>query len=134
MTFLKSDTYVPIQFSSGKEFTIGFAIFAKITTCRFSEAFELEEFTRPHVIFHSGGPRFMRISLLRISLLRFFKIFHKYLPQGAFTYDVRFLGRQVGQATSDFTKQAYVVKYLIWVGRQVKNTPQKSDVICECSF
>ena len=41
--------------------------------------------------------------------------------QGAFTYDVRFLGRQVGQAPSDFSKQAYVVKYLIRVGRQVKN-------------
>ena len=36
---------------------------------------------------------------------------------GAFTYNVRFLGRQVGQAASDFTKQAYVVKYLIRVGR-----------------
>ena len=29
--------------------------------------------------------------------------------QGAFTYDVRFLGSQVGQAASDFTKEAYVV-------------------------
>ena len=28
--------------------------------------------------------------------------------QGAFIYDVRFLGRWVGQAASDFTKQAYV--------------------------
>ena len=36
--------------------------------------------------------------------------------KGAFTYDVRFLGRQVGQAASDFTKQAYVLKYLIRVG------------------
>ena len=43
--------------------------------------------------------------------------------KGAFIYDVRFLGRQVGQTASDFTKQAYVVKYLIRVGRQVKNTP-----------
>ena len=39
------------------------------------------------------------------------------LSQGAFTYDVRILGRQVGQAASDFTKYAYVVKYLIRVGR-----------------
>ena len=29
------------------------------------------------------------------------------------------VGTQVGQATSDFTKQAYVVKYLIRVGTQV---------------
>ena len=28
----------------------------------------------------------------------------------AFTYDVRFLDRQVGQAKSDFTTQAYLVK------------------------
>ena len=33
--------------------------------------------------------------------------------KGAFTYDVRLLGRQVGQAESDFTTQACVVKYLI---------------------
>ena len=26
------------------------------------------------------------------------------------------VSRQVGQAVPDFTKQAYVVKYLIWVG------------------
>ena len=45
---------------------------------------------------------------------------------------VSFTGRQVGQATSDFTKQAYVVMHLIWVGRQVKNTQKTSDVICEC--
>ena len=44
------------------------------------------------------------------------------------------VGRQVGQAESDFTKQAYVVKYLIRVGRQVKNAPKTSDVICECSL
>ena len=31
------------------------------------------------------------------------------------------VGTQVGQAASDFTKYAYVVKYLIRVGRQVKN-------------
>ena len=43
------------------------------------------------------------------------------LAEGAFTYGVRFSGRQVGQAASDFTKYAYVVKYLIRVGRQVKN-------------
>ena len=41
------------------------------------------------------------------------------VTQGAFTYDIRFLGRQVGQAPSDFTKQAYVVKYLITLGCQI---------------
>ena len=41
---------------------------------------------------------------------------------------------QVGQAASDFTTQAYVVKYLIRVGRQVKYAPKTSDVICECSL
>ena len=35
--------------------------------------------------------------------------------KGAFTYDVKFLGRLVGQAASDFTKYAYVVKCLIRV-------------------
>ena len=30
-------------------------------------------------------------------------------------------------------KKGYVVKYLIRVGRQVKNGPKTSDVICECS-
>ena len=40
--------------------------------------------------------------------------------KGAFTNDVRFLGRQVGQAASDFTIQAYVVKYLIRVGQKYK--------------
>ena len=39
------------------------------------------------------------------------------LSWGAFTYDVRFLGRRVGQAASDFTKEAYVVNHLIRVGR-----------------
>ena len=29
------------------------------------------------------------------------------------------VGRQVGQAASDFTTQTYVVKYLIRVGKQV---------------
>ena len=43
------------------------------------------------------------------------------------------IGRQVGQVASDFTKVAFVVKYLIRVGRQVKNTQKPSDVICECS-
>ena len=42
------------------------------------------------------------------------------------------VGRYLGQAASGFTKQAYVVKYLIRVGRQVKNTQKTSDVICEC--
>ena len=55
--------------------------------------------------------------------------------QGAFTYDVRFLGRQVGQAESDFPKQAYVVKYLISKfadqGRQViKKYPKNIRLIC----
>ena len=40
------------------------------------------------------------------------------LNWGAFTYDVRFLGRQVSQVASDFNKKAYVVKYLIRVGGQ----------------
>ena len=35
-----------------------------------------------------------------------------------FTYEVRFLGKQVGQAASDFTKQAYVVKHLMRVGQK----------------
>ena len=42
------------------------------------------------------------------------------------------VGRYLGQAASGFTKQAFVVKYLIRVGTQVKNTPKPSDV-CECS-
>ena len=46
--------------------------------------------------------------------------------KGSFTYDVRFLGKQVGQAACDFTKQAYVVKYLIRIGRQVKNIEKTS--------
>ena len=33
----------------------------------------------PRKIVLTGGPRLMRISLLRISLLRFFKTFQKYL-------------------------------------------------------
>ena len=37
--------------------------------------------------------------------------------------------RQVGQAPSDFTKLAYVVKYLIREGRQVKNALKTSDVL-----
>ena len=45
----------------------------------------------------------------------------QFLWKGAFTYDVRFWSRQVAQAASDFTKQAYVIKHLIRVGRQVKN-------------
>ena len=52
-------------------------------------------------------------------MLKFF-LLHAYalsLTWGAFTYDVGFLGDQVGQAESDFTKQAYVAKYLIRVGR-----------------
>ena len=45
-------------------------------------------------------------------MLKFF-LLHAYalsLTWGAFTYDVGFLGDQVGQAESDFTKQAYLVK------------------------
>ena len=45
-------------------------------------------------------------------------IFASFLSLGAFTYDVRFLGWQVGQAASDFTKQTYVVKYLIRAGQK----------------
>ena len=44
------------------------------------------------------------------------------------------VGRQVGQAASDFTKQAYVVKYLIRVNRQVRNTQKTFDGICEYSL
>ena len=43
-----------------------------------------------------------------------------------FTYDVRFLDRQIGQAASDFTKQACLIKCLIRIGQKT------SDVICEC--
>ena len=32
----------------------------------------------------TGGSRLMRISLMRISLLRFYKTFHKYLPYANF--------------------------------------------------
>ena len=42
------------------------------------------------------------------------------------------VGKQVGQAASDFTMQAYVVKYLIRVGRQVGQQYLKN--ICECSL
>ena len=35
------------------------------------------------------------------------------------TSDVFWVGKQVGQAAYDFTKQAHVVKYLIRVGTQV---------------
>ena len=44
--------------------------------------------------------------------------------KGAFTCDVRLLDWQVGQAEFDFTKWAYVVKYLISVDR----------FTCECSL
>ena len=53
---------------------------------------------------------------------------------GEHSYDVRFLDRQVGQATSDFTKQAYVVQHLMRVGKQVKNAQKTSDVIYERSL
>ena len=36
---------------------------------------------------------------------------------------------QVGQAASDFNKQANVVKYLIRVVTQVKNAQKTSDVL-----
>ena len=41
---------------------------------------------------------------------------------------------QVGQVASDFTNQAYVVKYLNRVVRQVKKHLTSSDVICECTL
>ena len=44
------------------------------------------------------------------------------------------LGKQVGHAASDFIKQTYVVKYLIRVGKQVKNAPKTSDIVCEGSL
>ena len=75
----------------------------------------------------------VQVTFHHVGYLRILQNVLKLFPKGAFKYDVRFLGRQVGQATSDFTKQAYVVKYLIRVGRQVKNTQKTSDVICECS-
>ena len=46
----------------------------------------------------------------------FFEQFNTH--QGAFTYDIRFLGRQAGQAESDFTKQAYVSDQDREVGKQ----------------
>ena len=42
------------------------------------------------------------------------------------------LGRQVGQAASEFTKQACVVKNLIREVGRSKIPPKTSDVICEC--
>ena len=54
------------------------------------------------------------------------------LIQGAFTYDVSFLCRQVGQAASDFTKQVHVHSKVSDQGWQVQNTQKTSDVICEC--
>ena len=50
-----------------------------------------------------------------------YQIVSEYLKvfKGAFTYDIRFLGRQAGQAASDFTKEVYVVNHLIKVGKQV---------------
>ena len=65
--------------------------------------------------------------------LCFYYRFPQFLFQGTFTQDVRFLGRQVDRAPSDFTKQACVVNYLIRVGRQIKNTQKTSDVIYDCS-
>ena len=96
-------------------------------------------------IFHKDMVFFYKIFQSLMLKLNFFKpcqhsiskgtevSFTHIYSQGAFTYDVRSLGRQVSRAVSDFTKQAYVVKNLIRVGRQVKNTPKPSDVICECS-
>ena len=50
-------------------------------------------------VFHyTGGSRLMRISLLRISLLRFFKTFHKYLTNanfGLFISLVRFFWQKI---------------------------------------
>jgi hypothetical protein len=47
---------------------------------------------------NTGGSRLMQISLVRISLLRFFKTFHKYLPYanfGLFIPLVRFFGQNI---------------------------------------
>ena len=59
--------------------------------------------------------------------LELFRInqFSYLICKGTFTYDVRCLGMQVGQAyggqaASYYTKQAYVVKYLIRVGQKYK--------------
>ena len=56
-----------------------------------------------------------KFSVKLLNLRNFYKFvgrrqIHKDFYLGAFTYDVRFLDRQVGQAESDFTRQAYVVK------------------------
>ena len=40
--------------------------------------------------------------------------------------------KQVGQAKSDFTTQAYLINHLIWVDRLVKIAPESSDAICGC--
>ena len=51
-------------------------------------------------------------------LLTLASTIHKYsLRENSHMYVVRFLGRQVSQVASDFTKQASVVKHLIRVGR-----------------
>ena len=50
----------------------------------------------------------------------------KMSAQGPSTYDVRFYGRQVGQAPSDFIKQAYVVNLgLSKSSDQVRQVGQK---------
>jgi hypothetical protein len=50
------------------------------------------------VALFTGGSRLMQISLVRISLLRFFKTFHKYLPYanlGLFISLVQFFGQNI---------------------------------------
>ena len=50
--------------------------------------------------FGTEGARFMRISLVQISLLRFCKTFHKYLPYanfGVFISLLQFFGQKIAQ-------------------------------------
>jgi hypothetical protein len=52
------------------------------------------------MLLHTESSRLMRISLVRISLLRFFKTFHKYLPYanfGLFISLVQFFGQKNSQ-------------------------------------
>ena len=82
---------------------------------------------------YSKGPSInYDVSKLTPSFLNILKCL---FDKGAFTYDVRFVDRKAGQAASDFTKKAYVVKNLIRVGTQVGkeiHTPKTSDVVCGC--
>jgi hypothetical protein len=59
--------------------------------------------TQPHMVLlitHTEGSRLMRISLVRISLLQFFKTFHKYLPYanfGLFISLVQYFGQKIAK-------------------------------------